>query len=385
MEELLSYMRRIRRSLHRHPELAFEERQTAALICRELDTLGIPARGGVAGTGIVAVLKKGDGPVVALRADMDALPVQECTGLVFASEVPGKMHACGHDGHVAALLGAARLLQKRNFCGEVRLFFQPAEENGNGADKMVRAGVMEGVNAVFGGHLDIHFPPDCITLDEGPICSFADPFDIHLTGHGGHAARPQEARDCVVAGATLIQALQTVVSRESDPNTAAVITVGEFHAGTVRNAIAGEAVLRGTVRTTWPEVRERVLAAVKRVVKGSAALSGVDAHLEWGEAMPAVINQEWGVRLGRLAAKEIGVDVCSQGPPSLGGEDFAFYLQGGMRGCFVRFGAALESGSGVAHSGSFDFDEAALETGARWLAEVAVQGLRECGREKVVS
>ncbi len=379
METILPWMKELRRTLHRRPELAFCEEETAALIGDTLDTLGIPWQGGVAGTGVVATLKKGAGAVVALRADMDALPIEEATGLFFASEKKGCMHACGHDGHVAALLGAARLLTAKEFVGEVRLLFQPGEEDGNGAGEMVRAGAVDGVDAIFGGHLDTHWPTGMITVDEGPVCSFVDSFDIVLTGRGGHGARPHEARDCVVAGAAVIQALQTVVSRECDANTAAVVSIGEFHAGTVRNAIADKAILRGTIRTINADVRMRVLAAVERIISGSAATFGVEARIVWEDSIPAVINGAWGAGVARRAVTASGAEIGSQKLCSLGGEDFSFYFQvAKMKGCFVRFGARRGDNCGPAHSSTFDFDERALAYGARWLAEVAVAALAAC-------
>ena len=229
---LLEWMREIRRTLHQYPELSFKEHSTSTFIQQKLIELSIPFKNGFGGTGVVATLGK---PLeesssltplhVGLRADMDALPVEENNPVCYASKIPGVMHACGHDGHVAMLLGAAYLLKDSALQGQVSCIFQPAEEHGNGAEKIIEEGALEcGIQAIFAGHIDTHFPTGQITVDEGVICSFADPFSIALTGRSGHAARPHEAKDTVVAGAYLVTALQTLVSRETDPNQSAVLS-----------------------------------------------------------------------------------------------------------------------------------------------------------------
>ncbi len=378
----LQHLKQLRRAIHQQPELSYQEYLTGELITQELDALEIP-HGQIARTGIRAIVEGkqcGGGkkqPVVALRADMDALPIEEKTGLPFASRAKGVMHACGHDGHVAMLLGAARLLKQSEFCGKVVLLFQPAEEAGNGADLVVREGGLEEVDMIFGGHIDTHFVTGTLTVDEGLICSYADPFIIRIHGRGGHAARPHETIDSVVLASTLVMHMQTLVSRQINPSHAAVVTVGRMQAGTVLNAIAEEAVLEGTIRSAHPETRTQLHAALGKLILGIQDMSNAEIELEFLEGLPAVINDPLITSIARAAATEVvgKEQVISQGFPSLGGEDFAFY-QEQIPGCMIRFGAQIPGDqAGPAHSGRFDFDEDVLELGARWLATAACKGL----------
>ncbi len=376
--DLQEWMRSIRRHLHEHPELSYKEIQTASFIQDRLAELGIVSRGGVGGTGVMATLgsEASIHGCVVLRADMDALPVVEETGLGFSSKNPGIMHACGHDGHVAMLLGAAALLQNRELSGKVKLIFQPAEESGNGAKKMIEEGVLDDVEAIFAGHIDTNFPTGVFTIDEGLICAFADPFNIHVRGKSGHAARPHEATDAIVAASGLVTAVQTLVSREVDPNRAAVVTVATFQSGTVHNVIAQEATLKGTVRTTHRETRKQTMVGLERIVKAIESMYSVSTKLEFGEGIPAVVNSGRATEIAREAATLLPqkVEVSSHGFPSLGAEDFSFYQQE-AQGCMIRFGAALDTKVGPSHSRTFDFDEEVLGYGAAWLAEVACQWL----------
>ena len=387
---LVQRMREIRRSLHRIPELAYQEVQTAAFIAEELSRLGISYRTGLGETGIVAEFAgnssgaDSDKLCVAIRADMDAIPLEEETGLDFSSQHPGVMHACGHDGHVAMLLGAAALLKQMDLPGRVVLIFQPAEESGNGAEKLIAEGALEGVQLIFAGHIDVHYPVGTFTVDPGLICSFTDPFTITIRGRGGHAAWPHEAIDSVVVASNLIMNLQTLVSREIDPVFPAVVTVGRVIAGTVHNVIAEKAVIDGTVRSAHPETRERILSGLKRMIQGVSSMSGAEINLQLLEGLPAVINDTSATEVARQAAIDILGEgkVYSQRRPSLGGEDFAFYLNK-IPGCLVRFGARFEEGeSGLAHSSRFDFDENVLQYGAAWLARVAHLGLEFLARQE---
>lgn len=375
-KNLLEWMRDIRRNLHQHPELSFNEHRTSSLIQAKLTELGISYRSGWGGTGVIASIgeTKGATSHVALRADMDALPLEEKNQVPYASTTPGVMHACGHDGHVAMLLGAAALLKENGSGGRVSCIFQPAEEHGNGADKIIREGALAGgVQAVFAGHIDTHFPTGVITVDEGVICSYADPFSIKILGRSGHAARPHEAKDSLVAGAYLVTALQTLISRETDPNQAAVLTLGRFAAGTAHNIIANDAIIDGTLRSSQTEVRERLLAGLKRMVSSVAEQFNVNASIFFHDCLPAVINSARATTVARQAALDVvGKEmVRSQGRPSLGAEDFSFYQQQ-VEGCLVRFGANSLSENSPAHSGTFDFDENVLTIGANWLARVAM-------------
>lgn len=379
-EDLYSWMVDIRRHIHQYPELSFQEYKTSEYIQEKLSELDLEFQAGVGKTGIVCSLgdnTSGRG-TVALRADMDALPLNENTRLPFASQRPGVMHACGHDGHVAMLLGAASLLKRiSTLPGKILLIFQPAEENGNGALRIVDEGRLNGVDAIFGGHIDTHYQTGQITVDHGIICAYSDPFVIKISGKGGHAARPHEAVDTVVAASSLVIMVQTLISREVDPNKAEVITIGSFQAGSAPNIIAGEALLKGTVRSTDEDTRRKTIDGLQRIVDSIATMYDVNAELVFEEGLPAVINGENCVETARAAAwQATSVDrVISQGYPSLGGEDFAFYQQV-TQGCLVRFGGCLEAGAGPAHSDSFDFDENCLRYGAHWLAAVALQWLR---------
>lgn len=383
-EKTCRKMRDIRRALHKYPELSYQEVRTAALVANELERLGIDYKPGVGGTGVVATLEKGVQGVgshtqcVALRADMDALPIQEENDVPYVSRNEGIMHACGHDGHVAMLLGAAAILKNNDFKGRVVLLFQPAEESGNGAAKMVADGALDNVDIIFAGHIDTHYPVGKLTVDEGLICSYTDPFTIHIHGRGGHAARPHEAVDSIVVASNLVMSLQTLVSRQIDPAHAAVVTVGKFEAGTVHNAIAEHARLEGTVRSAHVDTRASILSGLKRVIQGASDMSNAAIALEFFEGLPAVINDPAATRIAREAAAAVvgEENVISQGQPSLGGEDFAFYQQQ-IPGCMIRFGAdKADSMVGPSHSCRFDFDEDVLAVGASWLAQTALTALQ---------
>ncbi len=375
---LFGWMQEIRQTIHRNPELSFCEQKTAAYIEGKLSEVGIEMQSRVAATGVVAETGGSDSSIiVGLRADMDALPIREETALSFASATPGVMHACGHDGHVAMLLGAAVLLQRMDLPGKVRLLFQPAEEKGNGAVKMIGAGAIDGLAAIFSGHIDTHYPIGAFTVDKGIVCAYADPFVVRLKGRSGHAARPHESKDAILAVAGLITSLQSLVAREVDPNHAAVLTVGRVVAGDTHNVIAGDAVIEGTIRSTHPDARNHMLTGLTRIVQGNASLYGIAAYLEFPDPLPAVINNPAATAVAATAAAAVigEENVLSQGRSSLGGEDFAFYLQG-IAGCLVRFGAKLSDATGPAHSATFDFDETVLSLGAAWYAQVARQFLQ---------
>ena len=368
----------VRRELHRHPETSWNETGTAELIERRLVELGLEPRR-VCGTGVlVDVPGVGEGVRVALRADIDALPIAEETGLPFASRNPGAMHACGHDGHTAMLIGAAELLAADPPPGPVRLIFQPAEEVGTGARALIEAGALDGVAAIFGGHLDIHFPAGTIFVTPGPVAASTDLLRIRIAGRGGHAARPHETVDAVVVASHIVLALQHVVSRGIDPAEAAVVTVGRLQAGEVANAIAGSALLEGSIRAFKAEIRERLLAEAERIARGTAALHGAVAEVEIERGTPPVVNDERATALAREAALRVaGPERVAPLPgTNMAGEDFSFY-QERVPGCYVRYGARPSGPAHPNHSSRFDFDEAALGWGAAWLGEVA----RVAGRD----
>jgi amidohydrolase len=364
----------IRRDLHEHPELAWQERRTAERVEAALDELGIAHRR-VAETGVLADLPGRDGvDVVALRADLDALPVTEETGLPFASERDGAMHACGHDGHTAMLWGAAAYLARENeLPATVRLIFQPAEETGTGAPTLIEAGALADVALIFGGHLDRLYAPGEIVVTTGPVNASTDEFVIELSGPGGHAARPHESVDPIVAGSHLVTALQTLVSRTVDPTQAAVVSVGCFQAGTAPNVLARRARLEGTVRTQHPEVRSRLVSALRRTTESTAEAHGVEVALDLRSGTPAVVNEDGPTELARDAAiRALGEDrLRPLATHNLGGEDFGFYLER-TAGCYVRIGARPAGESFPAHSSRFQFDEQALAVGAAYFYHVAL-------------
>ncbi len=376
----------LRRDLHQHPELSGEEARTAERIARRLTELGIPHRTAVAGHGIVADLPGPPGvPAVALRADMDALPILEETGLPFASVRAGVMHACGHDGHTSIMAGAAELLAREAALpAPVRLLFQPSEEKGTGAPAMIAAGALEGVGAIFGGHLDRLYDPGTIVVTEGPVNAATDEFTIVLTGPGGHGARPHESVDPIVAASLVVAGLQTIVARDVDPTAAAVVSVGRFHAGTAPNVLASRAVLDGTLRAQTPPVRAQLQDAVRRIAEHTAAAQGVGVTVTIQPGTPPVVNRAHLAALAREAAQHavgpLGVQPMTAG--NMGGEDFGFYLEH-VPGCFVRFGARIAGKESFpAHSSRFEWDERAMAPAAlyfRSVALVAGQRLAERG------
>ncbi len=365
----------LRRDFHRHPELGWQEHRTADRICAVLDDLGIDYRRDVAGTGVLAEIPGSqDVPAVALRADMDALPIHEETGLPFTSAYDGIMHACGHDGHLSMVLGAAELLAAgAALPAPVRLIFQPAEELGSGAQAMIRAGALKGVGMVFGGHLDRHYPTGSIIVSDGVVNASTDMFEIRIEGQQAHGARPHESVDALVVGSLMVTTLQTLVSREVDPAHPSVVSVGRFEAGTAANVIAGQAVLEGTIRAQETEVREQLKKGVARMARAIGQIHGARVKVRFPSYAPPVINPPEATALARRAALLTVPDdfVRPLHKANMGAEDFSYYLQK-RPGCYVRLGSQRPGHEGFpAHSSKFDFDEAALATGARYFANVA--------------
>ena len=380
--KLIEWMRNIRRTIHQHPELANEENRTQKYICEKLEELNIPYRTEGLHTGVVASIggtssDSDETPCVALRADLDALPVDEKTGLSFTSKVPGVMHACGHDGHVAMLLGAASMLRHAELPGKVILLFQPAEESAEGARAMIEDGAFAGVQAIFAGHIDRHFNVGQIAAEPGLICAYTDKFEIKVCGRGGHASRPHETIDAIVVASLLVMSIQTLVSREINPSYPTVVSVGRFSGGSAYNVIAEEAILEGTIRATHPGIRDQIIDGLKRMVRAIDGLYNATTTLHFDEGLPPVINDPFAARLARKAAKKIvgQESVLKQRHPSLGGEDFSYFLQK-VPGCLVRFGAGYpDLPNTPAHSPYFDFDEGVLPIGAAFLAQVALESL----------
>lgn len=377
----------LRRTFHRHPELAFEEKETAATIMEELRRLDIPFDYGGVGSGVIGRIEGSgkDAPTIALRADMDALPGNENTGLPFASQNPGKMHACGHDGHMAMLLGAAALLKADPPPGNIVLIFQPAEERGGGARVVIASGALAGVDAIFGGHVTRHYHVGEIMVASGTITAYSDGFTINIKGKGGHGARPHEAVDAVVVTGLLIMAVQTLVSREINPAYPSVITIGKVEAGSAGNVIAEEATLRGTIRTTDLAVREHIIEGLQRIAKAVGALHNAQVGIDIKKGYPPVVNTARETEIARQAVLEIlgKSGLAEMEHPSMGGEDFAYYLLQ-IPGCYVRFGACCPGCEQIPlHSPSFDFDEQALKVGAAFFDRVAREAIAEYAKQGV--
>lgn len=365
----------LRRDLHAHPELSWKEERTAEKLARALVALGARDVERVAGTGVVARLpgREPGGPTIAIRGDIDALPIQEETALPFASSVSGVMHACGHDVHATWTIGAGMLLNRMPALGEVLLILQPAEEVGAGARAILESGALDSVAAIFGGHVDRRFEVGQIVADAGPLAASADEFRIELIGQGAHGARPHEAIDPIVGAAALVMALQTVVSRRVDPSDPAVLTVGEIHSGTASNIIPERAMLTGTLRATTPRTRALLRAEVQRLAQSVAAAHRLTANVVLSQGTPPVVNDPAVAAIARAAAASLVGDsnVVPFGLTNMGGEDFAFY-QERVPGCFLRVGAREPGGERTpAHSPRFTVAEGAIFVGAAVLAECA--------------
>jgi len=362
-----------RRDIHQHPELLYEVHRTAALVADRLREFGCDeVISGIGRTGVVGVIKgskpagKGDVKVIGLRADMDALPIEEATNLPYASRTKGLMHACGHDGHTAMLLGAARYLaETRNFAGEAVVIFQPAEEGGAGAVAMIKDGLMDrfGIQQVYGMHNGPGIPVGSFAIRPGPIMAGGDAVFIDIEGHGGHAARPHKCIDSVLVGAQLINALQSIVSRSVDPLESAVISICEFHAGNARNVIPQTARLTGTVRTLDSDVRILVERRVREVVAGVAQMTGAKIDLTYNRGYPVTNNHvpqtDVAVRAARDVAGEANVEEMA---PLMAGEDFAFMLE-------QRPGALIFCGNGDSaglHHPAYNFNDEALVFGTSY-------------------
>jgi amidohydrolase len=367
-----------RRDFHQHPELRFEEHRTAEQVAKLLRAWGIETHTGIATTGVVGVLRNGgSGRSIGLRADMDALPMPEATGLPYASVNPGKMHACGHDGHTSMLLGAAKYLaETKNFDGTVVFIFQPGEEGGAGAKVMMEEGLFARFpcDAVYGLHNDPSLPLGEADIRDDVMMAAADRFRITVKGSGGHASRPHACLDPIMVGAQIVGALQTVVARRVDPLESAVVSVTQFHAGTADNVIADSAELRGTVRTLVPGVQDLVEACMRRVVEATAAAHDATAELHYDRGYPPTINHaEQARRAARAAGNVLGGPVHRDKPPVMGGEDFAFFLLD-RPGAYIKLGQAQGAkGAHAVHTVQYDSNDELLPVGASWFATLVEQ------------
>jgi hippurate hydrolase len=362
-----------RRDIHEHPELLYDVHRTAALVADRLREFGCDeVVTGLGKTGVVGVIKgrkpagKGDIKVIGLRADMDALPIEEATDLPYASKNPGLMHACGHDGHTAMLLGAARYLaETRNFAGDAVVIFQPAEEGGAGAAAMIKDGLMDRfkIEQVFGMHNTPGLPVGSFAIRPGPMMAATASIDIKIEGHGGHAARPHKTIDSLLVGAQLVTALQSIVSRSVDPLESAVISICEFHAGNARNVIPQTAELRGTVRTLTPEVRDLIEKRVHEVVQGVAQMTGAKIDLDYVHGYPVTVNHPSETDFAIQVAKEIaGDNKVHETPPMMGAEDFSYMLEA-RPGAFIFCGNGDTAGL---HHPAYNFNDEAIVFGTSY-------------------
>jgi amidohydrolase len=366
-----------RRDFHTHPELGFEEFRTSAIVAEKLESWGIEVTRGIAGTGVVGTLRgQGEGGgTLGFRADMDCLPIEEENDLPYRSQHPGRMHACGHDGHTAMLLGAAKYLaETRNFSGTVHFIFQPAEEMLGGAGRMVDEGLFDRFpcDRIFGLHNWPLLPAGQVAARPGPIMAASDRFVLSIRGKGGHGAMPHFTVDPVLVGAQIVTALQGIVSRFTDPLDSAVVSVTKFIAGTAFNVIPESATLSGTVRSLREETRDRLERQIGEIAAAIAGGFGAEAVLEYQRGYPVTVNAEAEARLAAdVAARIVGEgNVVHDAPATMGAEDFSFMLNR-RPGCYIWLGQAGGSSTSMVHNPTYDFNDAVLPVGASWFASLA--------------
>jgi len=371
-----------RRDFHRHPELGFRETRTAGIVAERLGALGYTVRTGLGTTGVTGVLRGGrPGKTVLLRADIDALPIDERTEAPYASATPGVMHACGHDAHTAMALGAAEILARKasRLAGNLCLLFQPAEELLIGAERMLKDGALDGIvpDIGFALHVMNRFPVGTIAMRSGPVMTSADKLRIVVTGRGGHGANPHSAIDPVVAAAQVVTALQTLVSRETHPLKTAVLSITMVQAGTAFNIIPDSVEMTGTLRCFEPELRERLLASLRRTAEGIAGALRCQAAVSAEFLTPAAVNAPEAVAAARAAAAPIvGADRVVEGEPLTGSDDLAFFWQR-MPGCYAFLGSGNPDGSPspASHNSRFEIEESCLAIGTEFLVRAAERAL----------
>ena len=367
-----------RRHLHAHPELTLHEHETAAFVRARLNELGVPFVAEVGGNGVVGTISRGrSNRSVGLRADMDALPIQETSGVSYASTNPGVMHACGHDGHTTSLLGAAALLAvDPSWSGTVQLVFQPAEEGGGGAKSMIADGLFERfpMERIFGYHNWPGLEAGAVAVHDGPVMAAGNRVHISITGHGGHAALPHLTRDPMIAGAHLLLALQSIVSRSVDPLDSAVLTIATMQAGTAANQIPHNAVMRGTMRALRDDVREHMQQAIRRIAAGVAATFDVSVDVEIPPGMPVTANAPAEREMAAASVMTAGLTLRRDLAPAMTGEDFAWFLEQ-RPGAFVWIGNGPSEGGRELHNANYDFNDAILPAAAGYLASVAKRAL----------
>ncbi len=378
--ELRDELGRWRRHLHQHPELSTQERETAAFVCETLGRLGVPFTPGVGGHGVVATLARGQSNrSVGLRADMDALPIAETTGLPYASRNAGVMHACGHDGHTASLLGAAALLARdTSWTGTVHLVFQPAEEGYGGARAMLADGLFERfpMERIFGYHNWPGLEAGAVAVHDGAVMAAGARLVIEVEGHAGHAALPHLTRDPMLASAHLLIALQSLVSRNVDPLENAVVSICMVQGGVAANQIPGRATMQGTFRTHKPAVRDLIDAGIRRIADGVARTFDVTAAVDIRHGVSTTTNSAAEAALAAAAGADIGAVVRRDLPPSMAGEDFGWYLQE-RPGAFAWIGNGSAAPGSELHNPGYDYNDAILPVAAGWLAATARRALSD--------
>ncbi|MGO4530858.1 M20 family metallopeptidase [Paenibacillus sp. 2TAF8] len=383
-EDLQIHMVEWRRHLHRNPEVSFHEEKTSSFVADMLDSFGIEVKRHVGGHGVIGTLR-GDkpGPVVMLRADMDALPIQDEKDVEYASQQAGAMHACGHDGHISMLLGTALYFSrhKQEVRGEIRFLFQPAEELlPGGAVQVIADGALEGVDVIYGIHLWTPLPVGVVASTAGPMMAAADDFYIDIKGKGGHGGMPQATVDSVVAGSALVMQLQTIVSRSVDPLRPAVLTIGTMQAGSAQNVIAEQCKLSGTVRTFDEETRTGMKERVLTMVAQTGAAHGAETQVKYIMGYPPVVNDaQETARFFNEATSVFGAERVQNSPMLMPAEDFAYYLQK-VPGCFMFVGAGNPEKNAMYphHHPMFDFDEDAMQTGVKLFVAMAKSYAAEC-------
>ena len=356
-----------RRDFHQYPELGFDEHRTSKIIGEALKEMGLVPQMNVGKTGVTADLTFGEGPTIALRADMDALPMQETSGLDFSSKHDGVMHACGHDGHMAMLLGAAKVLTQNgdSFNGTVRFIFQPAEEGAGGARYMIEDGCLDGVDEIYGIHVWNYQPVGEVGITDGPVLAAADMFEIKIKGIGGHGAAPQGTIDAVVVASHLVQALQTIVSRNTNPLESTVVTIGTISGGHNFNIIADEVTLSGTARAYTEENRNLIKTRMAEIIDGVAKTFGAEISFDYEDGYPPTINHTDPANKVLKAAERVVGEKAGMPYLSMGGEDFSYYLQK-IPGCFFFVGSAPNDQKLFEtphHCSHFTMDERALLVG----------------------
>jgi amidohydrolase len=384
-EQIFPYLVQLRRRFHQYPETSFEEFKTSQTIAKELREIGLKVKTGIAKTGVVGLLQSDkNGKTVALRADIDALPISERTNLPYASKNKGKMHACGHDVHITCLIGAAMILDKLkdNFRGNVKFIFQPSEEVApGGAIGMIKAGVLSGpkVSSIFALHCDANIPVGKVGVKNGIMMAYADDFDITIIGKGGHGARPQDGVDAIVVASQIIGSLQTIVSRRIDPLKSAVVSVGIVQGGEARNIICDKVVLKGTMRSLEKKVAKNLPIYVKKIVSGIAKSYGANFEFTYNKGYPVLINDPKSTDIARevirnLYNKEAVYEIEK---PMMGGEDFARFLQK-VPGTMMRLGIRNEKIGATYpwHHPKFKIDERALVIGSAVLADAVLESLQ---------